>query len=147
MLRLVLKISVILALFFLIGASFGAFNFVDASPALDSQCTLSILNGSAEVQGPGSDEWRKGADGMTLTAGTRIRTTLDSHALLTFFEGSILKLDPGTDIEIKQAEHDDLQSAIIALKLWMGRTLSRIVIFISPSSQYPIETIPAAVRG
>jgi len=142
-------IPIALALLLTIGASFGAFNFLSPSPALNSQCTLSILNGSAEVQGPDSDNWEQGTDGMTLIAGTTIRTPLDSHALLTFFEGSTLKLDPGTDIEIQQAEYDDLQSTTIALKQWMGRTWSRIVIMTSPGSHYQIETPSASaiVRG
>ncbi len=144
-----LGIPVALALLLMIGASFGAVSFVSRSPALACQCTLSILNGSAEVQEPGSDNWKQGADGMTLTAGTRIRTTLNSHTLVTFFEGSTLKLDPGTDIEIQQVKHDDGQSAAIALKQRVGRTWSRAVEMTSPGSHYQIETpsASAVVRG
>ena len=142
-------IPVALALLLMVGASFGAVGFVSRSPALACQCTLSILNGSAAVQEPGSDNWKQGADGMTLTAGTRIRTALDSHTLVTFFEGSTLKLDPGTDIEIQQVKHDDGQSAAIALKQRVGRTWSRAVEIISPGSHYQTEPASASamVRG
>ena len=60
--------------------------------ALASQCTFSVLSGSAEVQLPGSDTWHETTDGAVLAAGTRVRTGPDSYAMLTFFEGSSLKL-------------------------------------------------------
>ena len=142
-------VPVVLSLLLMIGGSFGAYNFLSPSPALASQCTLSILSGGAEVQEAGSDIWKQGADGITLVAGTRIKTSPDSHALLTFFEGSTVKLEPNTDIEIQQVVHDGEQATTIILKQWMGKTWSRVVKMVDPGSHYQIETpsAMAIVRG
>ena len=142
-------IPAMLALILMIAASLGAFNFLSPSPALASQCTLSIFSGDVEILKPGSNNWQDGADGMTLEAGARVRTSPSSHALLTFFEGSTVKLEPATDVEIKQLDYDDEQATTIVLKQWMGKTWSRVVKMADPGSHYEIET-PSAyaiVRG
>ena len=142
-------IPVMLALLLIIGASFGAFKFLSPSTALASQCTLSILSGKTEVQKAGTDSWYEGNDGMTLAAGARIRTLPDSHALLTFFEGSTIKLEANTDIEIRQLETNEQQAVNIVVKQWVGKTWSRVVKMVDPGSHYEIETPSAiaVVRG
>ncbi|MFC1964322.1 FecR domain-containing protein, partial [Chloroflexota bacterium] len=142
-------IPVTLALILLIAASFGAANLLSPSPVLASQCTLSLLSGRAEFQKPGSEKWQPGTDGMTLVAGSRVRTAADSHALLTFFEGSTLSLEPNTNIEIQQVERGEQQTTTIILKQWTGRTWSRVIKMTDQGSRYEIETptAVAAVRG
>jgi len=138
-----------IGLLLLIVAAIGVTNLLSPSPTLASHCTLSILSGNAEVQKPESGSWKNGSDGMTLVAGTRIKTSADSHALLTFFEGSTLKLEPNTDIEIQKLESNEQQSTTIIVKQWLGKTWSRVVKMADPGSQYEIETpsAVAAVRG
>ncbi|MDP2932464.1 MAG: FecR domain-containing protein, partial [Chloroflexota bacterium] len=118
-------------------------------PALAAQCTLSVLGGSIEVQYPGSTSRQPGVDGMTLLAGTRIKTSADSYAVLTFFEGSTIKLEPNTDLEIRRLEYSSQPSTTIILKQWVGRTWSRVVQLVDPGSRYEIETpsATAVVRG
>ena len=142
-------VPITLALLLITVASFGAFNILSPSPALASQCTLSILSGDVEVQEPGAGNWKQGTDGMTLAARMRIKTSAESHALLTFFEGSTIKLEPGTDIEIQRMESGDEQATTIVLKQWMGRTWSRVIKMADPGSHYEIETpsANAIVRG
>ena len=142
-------IPVALALVLIIGASFGALNILSPSPALASQCTVSILSGGVEVRETGADNWEQGVDGMILAAGMRIKTAPDSNALLTFFEGSTIKLEPGTDVEIQQLEYTEGQSTTIVLKQWFGRTWSRVTKMVDPGSHYQIDTpsAMAVVRG
>ena len=118
-------------------------------PALNSQCTLSILSGSVEIQKSGATGRQTGDDGMTLNAGARIKTAPDSHALLTFFEGSTIKLEPNSDVEIQQIEFNEERATTIVLKQWLGRTWSRVVKMADPGSHYQIETpsATAVVRG
>jgi len=142
-------VPVALALVLVIAASFGAVNFLSPSSALASQCTLSLLSGSVQYQEPGSAKWQSGTDGIVLAAGTRIRTSSDSHALLTFFEGSTLRLEADTDVEIREIERGEQQTTVIVLKQWTGRTWSRVVKMTDQGSRYEIETptAVAAVRG
>ncbi len=89
----------LLLLITLIAHLFGVFSLLSPQPALTaSQSTLSILSGSVEVQNPGVDTWQQGTDGMAISVCTRVKTTPDSHALITFFEASTIKLEPNTDV-------------------------------------------------
>ncbi len=117
--------------------------------ALAAQCTFSVLSGSAQVQAPGSDTWQIAGDGMVLAAGTRVRTAPDSHAMLTFFEGSSLTLEPGTDVEIQSVEGSAGSSTDIVLKQWVGKTWSRVVKRLDAGTRYEIITPSACalVRG
>ncbi len=112
--------------------------------ALASQCTFSVLSGRAQIQAPGSDQWQEATDGMVLAVGARVRTAPDSHAMLTFFEGSSLKLQPGTDVEIRQVEGEAGRSTDIVLKQWVGKTWSRVVKRLDADTRYEIQT-PSAI--
>jgi hypothetical protein len=144
-----IAVPVTLALVLLIAASLGASNFMSPAPALAAQCTLSIFSGHVEVQAPGEDGNQNGTDGMTLSVGTHIKTAADSRALLTFFDGSTLELEPGTDIEIQQLDYTNEETINIVLKQWVGRTWSRVVKMVDAGSHYKIETPSACaiVRG
>ena len=133
----------------LVAGLLGVFNFSSPSPALALQCTLSILSGNVIVFDSQIAAYRPGNDGMTLTAGTRIRTSPDSHALLTFFEGSTITLEPDTEIEVREVQQADELATSIVLKQWAGKTWSRVVRLADPASRYEIETptATAAVRG
>ncbi|MBM3156043.1 MAG: hypothetical protein FJ004_02005 [Chloroflexi bacterium] len=117
--------------------------------AQSSRCTLSILSGDVEIQRADSDIWEKAGDRVVLEAGSLVRTKDESHALLTFFEGSSIKLEPDTNIEIKQVKSVEGGGSEIILKQWLGKTWSRVVKRVTPGSRYEIETpsVNALVRG
>jgi hypothetical protein len=123
---------------------------LSSQPAnLASQSTLSILSGNVQIQSPGSDVWQEANDGITLQASTRVRTMPNSYAMLTFFEGSSLKLEPNTDITIQQVESGKQGSRDIVLKQWLGKTWNRVVKRVDPATHYEIQTptASAVVRG
>jgi hypothetical protein len=142
-------IPVALTVILVLGTAITGLRLMWASPALASQCTLSVFSGSIEIQAAEETSWQQGADGMTLSAGDRIRTAANSSALLTFFEGSTIKLEPETDVQIQQVERAQDESVRITLKQWLGRTWSRVVKMAGPGSHYEIETpsATAVVRG
>ncbi|MFC2122447.1 histidine kinase N-terminal 7TM domain-containing protein, partial [Bacteroidota bacterium] len=121
-----------------------ALNTMPSPSGPASQCTVTILRGSVEVMSQGLLNWQQGTDGMSLAEGTRLRTSSDAHALLTFFEGSTIKLEPNTDIEIQQINDTEDEPATILLKQWMGRTWSNVTKKADSGSHYAIET-PSAV--
>ncbi len=116
---------------------------------LASQCTLTIVDGGVTIQRPGASDLKHGTDGMTLPAGTVITTDVDSRAVLTFFEGSTIELEPGTSIEVMQAGQTDGQSTGVILRQWAGRTWSRVTKMTDSGSHYEIVTpsASAVVRG
>jgi hypothetical protein len=99
--------------------------FSPAQLAAD-EFTLSILDGNAEINRTGSSAWLAGNDGMHLKAGSKIRTPDNSFALLTFFDSSTIKLEPGTEVLVSRSEYIDHRSTIIQLQQQTGITWSYI---------------------
>jgi hypothetical protein len=124
-------------------------NIVPGTASMNAGCTLTVLNGVVEILGPESTIVHRGIDGTTLDVGTRVITSENSRALLTFFDGSTLFVEPGTDIEIEELAVSTEQSISIVLKQWMGKTWSRVVKMTDSGSHYEIQTpsAVAVVRG
>jgi hypothetical protein len=124
-------------------------NIGPGTSAMNAGCTLTVLNGAVDVVTPEYETGQPGVDGMTLEVGTRVITSQDSKALLTFFDGSTLIIEPGTDIEIEELAVSGEQSISIVLKQWMGKTWSRVVKMTDSGSHYEIQTpsAVAVVRG
>lgn len=62
--------------------------------------TLSAAEGDVSVMETGTDNWMEADVGMSLEVGDTVRTGDDSSAEITFFDGSTIELDAGTEIEI-----------------------------------------------
>ena len=65
--KVVLIVTLTLSL--VIGSSFSTVVPVYSSSSPTPECTLSILNGSVEVQEPGSGNWEQAVNGMSLITG------------------------------------------------------------------------------
>ncbi len=129
----------------LVAGLWGVSNFLSPPPALASQGTLSVLSGSVEVQESMAEGWQKGGDGMVLSAGARVKTEAGSYALLTFSEGSSIKLEPDSDVEIQQVESTNGQLTAIVLKQWLGKTWSRVIEKTDHDLHYQVQTPSASV--
>jgi hypothetical protein len=127
----------------------GAFQPSQAHSALVTNCTLNIMAGKVEIQKNQTASWMSGNEGDTLSIGDVIRTAADSNALLTFFEGSTLKIGPESQIEIQQISQSETNQTTIILKQLVGTTWSRVVHMADPGSRYEIVTPVsyAMVRG
>jgi hypothetical protein len=110
---------------------------------------LSIVGGNVLIQKSGSSDWIDGKEGMTLEAGDIIQTGNESSAKITFFEGSTIELNTGSQLEITSLDIAKSGTTTILLKQKMGETVSRVIKLADPKSRYEIETISAvaAVRG
>jgi uncharacterized repeat protein (TIGR02543 family) len=145
------KLAVLIA-FVVVLASLLLAGVIRLSPensVLTTNCTLSVLSGNTEIQKKQTVSWIQGDNGMTLSAGDLIKTTADSEAMLTFFEGSTLHLGPETQIEIQQISQSQTKQTIIILKQMIGTTWSRVEHMADAGSRYEIDT-PASyalVRG
>jgi VCBS repeat-containing protein len=97
----------------------------------------------------GTDSWAKAEVGMSVEDGDVIKTGDDSSAEITFFDGSTIELQPGTEVEIASLDIADSGSTTIGLEQTIGATISRVTSIIDPASSYEVETATgvAAVRG
>jgi len=111
--------------------------------------TLSAVEGNVSVMEAGTDSWTEGEVGMSLEVGDTVKTGDDSSAEITFFDGSTVELQPGTEVEIASLAITDTGSITITLEQTIGATISRVVNIIDPASRYEVETATgaASVRG
>jgi VCBS repeat-containing protein len=134
---------VILATSTLVGCS--------GAPSNSSTLTiLSITEGDVFVMKAGTDDWTEATVEMSLEVGDTIKTGDDSGAEITFFDGSTIELEAGTQIEITSLDSSpDTGAKTITLMQTIGTTISRVTKLVDPASSYAIETPSgvAAVRG
>lgn len=111
---------------------------------------FSITEGDVFVLKAGTNSWTEAEVGMSLEAGDSVKTGGDSNAKITFFDGSTIELQAGTEIKIASLDiSTDTGSTIITLEQIIGTTISRVTKILDPGSRYEVET-PAgvvAVRG
>ena len=98
----------------------------------------------------GTDSWTEAEVGMSLETGDSIKTGDNSSAGITFFDGSTLELEAGTEIEIASLDISaGTGSTTIALEQKIGSIIFRVMRIIDPASRYEVETPTGvvAVRG
>ena len=117
-----------------------------ASVPTSTQLTmLSIAEGDVFVMKSGTNSWLEAQVGMTLESGDTIKAGDDSRAVITFFEGSTIELEAGTEISVSELSTAiDTGSTTISLKQQIGKTISRVEKLADPASSYEVET-PGAV--
>jgi VCBS repeat-containing protein len=120
-------------------------------PSTPSTLTmLSITEGDVFIMKAGTDNWTEAQVGMSLEAGDSIKTDDSSNAEITFFDGSTIELQAGTEIEVASLDiSTDTGSTTISLKQAIGTTISRVTNLVDTASSYQVETAAgvAAVRG
>jgi VCBS repeat-containing protein len=120
-----------------------------ASSTPSTLTTLSAIDGDVSVMEAGTDSWTDGDVGMHLEDGDAVKTGDDSSAEITFFDGSTIELQPGTEVEIDSLDIADSGYTTISLEQTIGATISRVMNIVDPQSSYEVETATgaAAVRG
>jgi hypothetical protein len=130
---------------------------VNPAPAADSPAgdvastplaVLSTVGGSVLVMKSGDTRWLNGETGMSLGPDDKIRTEAGGNAAITFFEGSTVELEAGTEIGLSELGQAGTTTRI-RIKQQIGNTLSRVKKLVDPASSYEVETIAAiaSVRG
>ncbi len=135
----ILVLSILVALT-LVGCAGG-------SPCPSTLTILSITEGDVSVMKAGTDSWVEAQIGMSLEIGDTIKTGDDSGAEITFFDGSTMELEAGTEIEILSLDLScDTGVTTITLTQTIGTTISRVTKLLDPASSYEVET-PTGVAG
>jgi len=110
---------------------------------------LSITEGNVFIMKAGTDSWIEAQVGMSLESGDTVKSDDSSSAEITFFDGSTIELQAGTQIEVVSLGISDTGSTTIKLKQAIGNTISRVTKLVDSASSYEVETpaCVAAVRG
>jgi hypothetical protein len=117
------------------------------SPCPPTLTILSITEGDVFVMKAGTDDWVEAQVEMELEVGDTIKTGGNSTAEITFFDGSTMELEAGTQIEILSLDLAcDTGVTTISLLQMIGDTISRVTEILDPASSYEVET-PGGVAG
>lgn len=120
-----------------------------AAFALVEESTLIVLGGSVELQrGQDRSTLRPGSDTI-VRVGDRIRTSADSYAAITYFDGSSTELEPNTDVTIQQLDRTASGGNVVSIKQEIGLTWNRVERLLDASSRFEVTTSSAVayVRG
>ena len=138
----------------LIAAVIAALVIVPAALVLSQQraasaaTILSILDGTATVA-RGTAAFSPATDGDIVNNGDRVQTAQNSHALVTFFDGSTLEIEPATTVQIEEAQAAASGAISIRISQTLGRTWASVQRLTRADSKFEVRTpmLTAAVRG
>ena len=142
------KLLPILVLFILVASALVGCGQASSTPS--TLTILSITEGDVFVMKAGTDDWIEAQVEMSLEVGDTIKTGDGSGTEITFFDGSTIELQAGTEIEIASLDiSTDTGATTITLMQTIGTTISRVTKLLDPASRYEIETPTGAavVRG
>lgn len=116
--------------------------------ALGASTTLTIIGGDVQVSRQGAP-FAAATDGAVLAPGDIIRTAADARAVLTYFEGSTVSIEPSSELAIDQAHAAPDGSTVVVMTQNLGRTWHVVTKLIAGGSKYEVRTpaATASVRG
>lgn len=137
-----------LALGFVLAIVAGAAGLLGGSRAFAGGTTITIIGGEVAVR-HGASDFVAAADGETLNAGDAIRTGADGRAILTYFEGSTVTVEPNTQLAIDRAAVAPDGGTVVLMTQAAGRTWHVVTKLITGGSKYEVRTpaSTASVRG
>lgn len=116
--------------------------------AAASSSSLEVLDGIVAVSHDGA-VFAEGHDGDLLQQGDIVRTGSDSHAVMTFYDGSTIEVEPDSEIVVETLEATASGDILMALRQDFGRTWHVVSRSLSADSKYEVRTpgATATVRG
>lgn len=123
--------------------------FAETARAAQVSARLNIIAGDAQIMEKGSKNWTPAKDGTSLNEGDSVKTLDKSRAEIVFFEGSVTRLGPSTEVTIEKTAQagDNQNSRDISLKVILGRTWHRVKKMFSSESRYEVKTATAVATA
>jgi len=117
--------------------------------ALAAATTVTIISGDIQVRHGSTASFASANDGDVLVAGDTVRTGDDSRAVLTYFEGSTVSIEPNSELTIEKASALTDGSTIVLMQQNFGRTWHVVTKLVTGNSKYEVKTpaSTASVRG
>ena len=130
-----------------LGGVLGAFTYVNS--AKDSHSSrVTIISGTVLVRPENSDTWVSATPDMELDAGDSVRTDETSQAMVFLFDGSTVRLFPGTEVILKQTssaryrEHREF----LALRLESGSVRIGVAPTVHSEKRFRVRTAEATIE-
>ena len=114
----------------------------------DRAATVAVLNTAVDAQ-KGSSDFAPALDGDVLSNGDFVRSSKDGRAVLTFFDGSTLSVDPSSLVKVLTLNRLASGGIELLVEQTLGRSWAAVSKLKTPDSKFEIKTPTsvAAVRG
>lgn len=123
--------------------------FIGGSQALGAVTTITVISPDVSVRHGATGAFVSAVDGEVLESGDAVRTGESGRAVLTYFEGSSVTIEPSTELAIDRADGSPDGTTIILMTQTLGRTWHVVTKLITGGSKYEVRTpaSTASVRG
>lgn len=139
----------VIAVLLVLVVAIGAFLYFPRGSALAAvnAAVLSVLN--ADVTASRGGAFAPALDGDVFATGDTVRADAQGRAVLTFFEGSTLSVDPGSSVKVVSLAKTSSGGIQLDIEQAAGRTWASVSKLTSPDSRFRIHTptMTATVRG
>src|SRR3954470_13826308 len=102
--------------------------------------TLAILNTDITSQRGGAGDFNAALDGDLLSNGDIVKSSTAGRAVLTFFDGSTVTVDTGSQVKVLTLNHLDSGGIQLVLEQTLGRTWASVQKLKTPDSKFEIKT-------
>jgi|GEM_PF-6452494 len=144
-----MRLLALLVLLAAMAVGFLVLNRPKAGPPVGG-ARLSVEQGKVEVLPPDTSEWRAASDGEMLPPGTRIRTGVETRALVDFDGVAAARLDAETVITLDAVGRaPDGGTTGVSLFVEVGHVWSRVLRLLDLGASYEVQTSStvSVVRG
>src|SRR5690349_9838311 len=142
-------IAILVVLLIVVGG--GAYLYLPRGESLSATvaATISILNTDITAQRGGSGAFATALDGDLYRSGDVVAANVEGRAVLTFFDGSTLTVDPGSQVRVATLNRLDNGGIQLVIEQTLGRTWASVAKLKTPDSKFEVKTptSTAAVRG
>src|SRR5438105_2887297 len=142
-------VAILVVLLVVIGG--GAYLYVPRGDGLSAAvaATLSVLNTDISAQRGGAGSFATALDGDLYKTGDVVRSSKDGRAVLTFFDGSTLTVDPGSLVRVTTLNRLEGGGIQLTIEQTLGRSWASVQKLKTPVSKFEVRTptSTASVRG
>jgi len=116
--------------------------------AAASSSSLEVLDGIVALSHDGQT-FVEGHDGDLVEQGEVVRTGENSHAVLTFFDGSTIEVEPNSELIVNTLKGTSAGDIVMEVQQNLGRSWHVVSRALTPNSKYEVRTPTsvASVRG
>ncbi len=109
---------------------------------------ITFYTGQVQVQKPTKEDWSKAIFNQALLSGQKVKTQDESRAEIGFADGSILRIDSNSKLDIVDVKKEKSGAQKATAKVWSGKVWANVN-KMSKKTKFQLEspTAVAAVRG
>ncbi|HZP95464.1 MAG TPA: FecR family protein [Candidatus Limnocylindria bacterium] len=142
-------VAMLIVLLVVVGG--GAYLYFPRGESLSAavSATLAVLNTDITAQRGATGDFAPALDGDLFKTGDVVKSSQNGRAVLTFFDGSTLTVDPGSVVRVASLNRLDDGGIQAVIEQTLGRTWASVSKLKTADSKFEIKTptSTAAVRG